>query len=419
MIIDADAITRQLQEPGQPVLAAIVERFGSGHPHGRAAPSTGQALAELVFNDPDALKDLNGHRAPGRRAEIARRIDVERDSDRVVVLDVPLLVETGRRGLAGVVVVDAPLDVAVDRLVRDRGMSEADARARMARQASREERLRPGRPGDRQRRRPGPTWSTRSTELWAWLQTLPPPPTARRPPPDRPPADPPDRRPARRRRSRHASAAVAELRESWPAAKSAECELHTAGLRLDAARLPIRPARRTHPGDGIAPLTDLGPMGPSHGAGRAPARRGHPSPARAARHRPQDGAHAGSPLGVLAEPRPGVLVARSGSGLVRAEPDGRDARRRAVRWRRIAPRPPPRPRRLRQRRRPGGLGRCRLATPSSRASSSTRCRHWRRVTSRPCAASRRRASPGRWPTSVRSASPIGCCRLSTMLGAGA
>ena len=71
----------------------------------------------------------------------ARRIAAEHDTDHVVVLDVPLLVETGRRGLAAVIVVDVPTDVAVERLVSQRGMSESDMRARVAAQASREERL--------------------------------------------------------------------------------------------------------------------------------------------------------------------------------------------------------------------------------------------------------------------------------------
>ena len=172
VIIDADAITRELQAPGQPVLAAIVDRFGPGI---LAADGTlaRQALAEIVFNDPDALKDLNGIVHPAVGAETNRRIEAERDTGRVVVLDVPLLVETGRRGLSAVIVVDTPPDVAVERLQRDRGMTEADARARMARQASREDRLAKadrvvdngGDPADLHRQ---------LDELWAWLHALPP-----------------------------------------------------------------------------------------------------------------------------------------------------------------------------------------------------------------------------------------------------
>ena len=140
VVIDADAITRQLQEPGQPVLVAIVERFGAG-----VLDSDGRldrpALAAIVFNDPEALKALNEIVHPAVGAETARRIAAEQDTDHVVVLDVPLLVETGRRGLAAVIVVDVPTDVAVERLVSQRGMSESDARARVAVQASREARL--------------------------------------------------------------------------------------------------------------------------------------------------------------------------------------------------------------------------------------------------------------------------------------
>jgi dephospho-CoA kinase len=140
VVIDADAITRQLQEPGQPVLNAIVERFGT-----RVLDGDGRlnrpALAAIVFNDPAALKELNAIVHPAVGIETARRLAAEQDTDHVVVLDVPLLVETGRGGLAAIIVVDAPTDVAVRRLVEQRGMVEADARARVAVQASREERL--------------------------------------------------------------------------------------------------------------------------------------------------------------------------------------------------------------------------------------------------------------------------------------
>ena len=140
VVIDADAITRQLQEPGQPVLGAIVERFGSGVLDGDGRLDR-PALAAIVFNDAEALKALNQIVHPAVGAETARRIAAEHDTDHVIVLDVPLLVETGRRGLAAVIVVDVPTDVAVERLVSQRGMSESDARARVAVQASREDRL--------------------------------------------------------------------------------------------------------------------------------------------------------------------------------------------------------------------------------------------------------------------------------------
>jgi dephospho-CoA kinase len=140
VVIDADAITRELQEPGQPVLAAMVERFGEGilQPDGRLDR---QAVADLVFNDPDALADLNAIVHPAVGAEIARRLEAEQGTDHIVILDVPLLVESGRDDLAAMIVVDTDPEIAVRRLVEQRGFSEADARARISRQASRQERL--------------------------------------------------------------------------------------------------------------------------------------------------------------------------------------------------------------------------------------------------------------------------------------
>lgn len=140
VIIDADAITRELQQPGEPVFEAIVERFGSGV----VAPDGAldrQALADIVFNDKAALAELNllTHPAVGRA--IAERVAAETGTDHVVVLDVPLMVESGMYAVAGLIVVDCPPEEAVRRLVTHRAMSEVDARARMARQASREERL--------------------------------------------------------------------------------------------------------------------------------------------------------------------------------------------------------------------------------------------------------------------------------------
>ena len=140
VIVDADAITRDVQQPGRPVLAAMVERFGPTilQPDGSLDRA---AVAEIVFNDRDALADLNAIVHPAVGAEIVRRMQAEADTDHVVVLDVPLLVESGRDDMAALVVVDVDPEVAVRRLVEQRGMTEPDARARMARQASREDRL--------------------------------------------------------------------------------------------------------------------------------------------------------------------------------------------------------------------------------------------------------------------------------------
>lgn len=139
-IVDADRIARDLQAPGSPVLDLMAERFGR-HIIGDAGVLDRAAVAEIVFNDKAALADLNGIVHPAMQSEIQRQIDEQRPSDRVVVLDFPLLGENPRPGLAATIVVDIPVDVAVQRLVGQRGMDEVDARARIDSQLSREARL--------------------------------------------------------------------------------------------------------------------------------------------------------------------------------------------------------------------------------------------------------------------------------------
>jgi dephospho-CoA kinase len=138
-IIDADAITRDLQRNGEPGFRAIVERFGETvvGPDGELDRA---GLADVVFSDAGAKADLEAIIHPLVGAEIARRLG-ERQFDELVILDIPLLVETGRDGLDGVIVVDADPGSALHRLVTERGMRAEDVRARMAAQASREERL--------------------------------------------------------------------------------------------------------------------------------------------------------------------------------------------------------------------------------------------------------------------------------------
>ena len=139
-VVDADAIVRQVQAPGTEVFAAIVERFGPG-----VVAEDGTldrpALAARVFNDPDELKALNAIVHPAVGVGIAEALAEAAASDDVVILDVPLLVESGRDDMAAMVVVDLDPEVAVQRLVEHRGFTEEDARARISRQASREERL--------------------------------------------------------------------------------------------------------------------------------------------------------------------------------------------------------------------------------------------------------------------------------------
>lgn len=100
------------------------------------------ALAAVVFVDPAALADLNAIVHPRVRAAIADRLAALAGFDGVVVLEIPLLVESKRSyGAAGIVVVDCPEEIALRRLVEQRGMDEADARRRMAAQVSRAVRL--------------------------------------------------------------------------------------------------------------------------------------------------------------------------------------------------------------------------------------------------------------------------------------
>lgn len=140
VVVDADAIVHELQSPGQPVLAAMVDRFGDAilHPDGTLDR---KAVAAVVFGDADALKDLGEIVHPPVRDEIFRRVVEQDATDNVVVLDIPLLTESGWEGLIGTIVVDLDPELAVERLVRFRQFDEADARARIAKQATREERL--------------------------------------------------------------------------------------------------------------------------------------------------------------------------------------------------------------------------------------------------------------------------------------
>ena len=172
VIIDADAIVHQLQRPGEPVVASIASRFGA-HLIGPDGALDRAALAAVVFGDADALKDLNGIVHPAVGVEINRRVDAEESTDHVVVLDIPLLAENPRPGLAATVVVDCPVDVAVERLMDQRGFTDGDARARIARQVSREQRLALAtrvvdNSGDRA------TLERQVDELWDWLRCLPP-----------------------------------------------------------------------------------------------------------------------------------------------------------------------------------------------------------------------------------------------------
>jgi dephospho-CoA kinase len=171
VVIDADAITRDVQQPGSEVVEQIADRFGAGVVDSDRALLR-QRLADIVFSDPQALKDLNAIVHPAVGAEIERRVNELAPTEAIVVLDIPLLTENPRRGMQGKIVVDVPVEVQVDRLVRYRGFTDADVRARIARQASREERLKDAdfvvdNSGGIDELDP------QIAELWAWLTSLP------------------------------------------------------------------------------------------------------------------------------------------------------------------------------------------------------------------------------------------------------
>ncbi len=140
VVVDADRIVRELQQPGQPVFEAMVDRVRPRHRRRRRLADR-QAVADIVFGDEAALKRLNAIVHPAVGARMAEQLAALEETDEVVVLDIPLLVESGRDDMAAVIVVDVDPEIAVARLVEHRGFSEADARARISRQASREERL--------------------------------------------------------------------------------------------------------------------------------------------------------------------------------------------------------------------------------------------------------------------------------------
>ncbi|MFD4785587.1 dephospho-CoA kinase [Streptomyces sp. NPDC058459] len=139
VLIDADRIAREVVAPGTPGLAAVVEAFGP-EILGEDGALDRPRLGSIVFADPERLAVLNSIVHPLVR-DRSRELESAAGADAVVLHDVPLLTENGLAPLYDlVVVVDASPETQLDRLVRLRGMTDDDARARMAAQASREQR---------------------------------------------------------------------------------------------------------------------------------------------------------------------------------------------------------------------------------------------------------------------------------------
>jgi dephospho-CoA kinase len=172
-LIDADAIVREVQAPGSPVLALMAAQFGAQVINADGSLDRA-AVAAIAFADPEQLAALNAIVHPAVTEEMTARRQALAATDAVVLLDIPLLVESGYQGVAGIIVVDVDPAIALHRLVTFRGFSESDAAARMSRQASRTDRLAVAdlvidNSGDRDELAP------QIDAAWAWIASLPRP----------------------------------------------------------------------------------------------------------------------------------------------------------------------------------------------------------------------------------------------------
>jgi dephospho-CoA kinase len=140
-LVDADVIAREVVEPGGPAYEPLVDRFGTGILTAERTIDR-QALADIAFSSEQALADLNAITHPAIGIEMIERQQALAETDALVVLAIPLLRAIHRETMVidRVVVVDCPTEIAINRLVTYRSFPEADARARIAAQISREER---------------------------------------------------------------------------------------------------------------------------------------------------------------------------------------------------------------------------------------------------------------------------------------
>lgn len=134
-VVDADQIAREIMEPGSPVLAQVAEVFGEDLIDDTGALNRAE-LAKRAFSSTEQTEKLNVLTHPAIRAESNRRFDeAEKAGARAVIYDMPLLVDLGlHHDMDMTVVVDVDVDERVRRLVDKRGLTEADARARIAQQ---------------------------------------------------------------------------------------------------------------------------------------------------------------------------------------------------------------------------------------------------------------------------------------------
>lgn len=140
VLIDADAIVRELQQPGKPVFEKMVERWGEKILSDEGELNR-QAVADIVFKDSEELLALNEIVHPLVRDEIARLRDIYAGGGVPIILDIPLLIESGYEDLNGIIVVDLIPEEAIRRLVAYRGFTEEDAKNRISNQAKREDRI--------------------------------------------------------------------------------------------------------------------------------------------------------------------------------------------------------------------------------------------------------------------------------------
>ena len=169
-VIDADQIVRELQQPGAEVYHAMIDMLGQEIVSPDKSLDRGK-IAGQVFADESLLKKLNELIHPIVRRVMNERVESFRNTDKVVVLDIPLLVENPRPGLDGVLVVDLDTQIAIQRLVEQRQMRLEDAQARVAKQATREQRRAIAghvidNSGDRQ------ALETSVDRAWTWIRSL-------------------------------------------------------------------------------------------------------------------------------------------------------------------------------------------------------------------------------------------------------